>query len=50
MTTQNCEFCSGKYKVEDVNDNNLDFFDSGKIAICEKHINKIHDKIAEGKI
>lgn len=50
MTIQNCEFCDGKYKVEDVNDDNLGFFDSGKVAICERHIDEIHERISRGLI
>jgi hypothetical protein len=46
-----CVFCSGKFKISDVNSENLDYFDDNPdVWICDRHIDIIHNKIARGEI
>lgn len=46
-----CDFCSGKFMIEDVNSENLGFFDISKnVIICDEHRKQIMNLISKGKI
>jgi len=48
---EECNFCSGKYSTLEVDETNLDFFDSHKnVKICGKHKVDIFDIIFKDKL